>query len=216
MTLCGKPLLGWPIAAAAGSKYVDKVIVSTDSQHFADIAKAEGAEVPFLRPAELAADNSTSFLFLKHALDFFEAEQFKYCVLLEPTSPLTDSDDIDSALEQLDQMSNSSDSIIGVSKLEATHPDFNVTVNSDGHIRSWCSDGFSSAGRRQDLKDIFFFEGSLYISKVSALLSNEGFYHDKTLPYVVPKWKSFEIDDFTDFVCIEAIMKNLSKIKEMS
>ena len=61
--------------------------------------------------------------------------------------------------------------------------------------------------RRQDLPDIFFFEGSVYVSKCDAYIQKKAFYHDKTLPYIVPKWKSFEVDDIVDFTIIEAMMR---------
>lgn len=214
--LCGKPLLGWPITAARGSKYVDKVVISTDSQQYADIAVQLGAEAPFLRPSKLASDTASSFDVVKHVVDFFKntGKTFDYLVLLEPTSPLTEPIDIDLALERLEKRQSIADSIIGVSKLESAHPCFNVTVDKKSRITPWYTDDFSSAGRRQDLDNIYFFEGTLYISKMEALLKHKGFYHERTLAYKVPKWKSFEVDDITDFYCIESIMKNLQKIKE--
>jgi N-acylneuraminate cytidylyltransferase/CMP-N,N'-diacetyllegionaminic acid synthase len=215
MSLCGKPLLGWPVSAACHSKFIDKVIVSTEDQKIADIALAQGAEIPFLRPEEFASDTATSFSVIKHALDFFkhEREEFEYCILLEPTSPLTESDDIDTALSKLEMNKNFADSIVGVSKIEAMHPVFDVRINEKGLIIPYVSDCFSAAGRRQDLDELFFFEGSLYISKTDSLLSKESFYHDRTLGYIVPKWKSLEIDDLVDFLCVEAVMKNLHQIK---
>ena len=69
--------------------------------------------------------------------------------------------------------------------------------------------------RRQDVKETYFRDGSLYISRVATFLSKKSFYHEKTLPFIVPYWKSFEIDTYLDFLCIEAIMTNIEKIKSM-
>lgn len=215
--LNGKPLVGWPIAAAKGSKYVDRVIVSTDDKEIARAAVEQGAEVPFLRPAELAADKAHRTDVIKHAIEFCrqQSQEYDYLVFLEPTSPLTESKDVDSALEMLNSKMEIADSIVGVAKAESAHPAFTVIVNKQGLMQPYSGQEFGEALRRQDITDAYFFEGTLYISKVDSFLEKE-FYHKRTLAYIVPKWKSFEIDDIVDFVCIEAIMKNLDKIKEDS
>lgn len=213
--LCGKPLVAWPIHAAKSSLYVDKIIVSTDDPQIADIARREGAEVPFLRPEELAADDSTTISVIVHAINFLSeiGEIFEHCILLEPTSPLTESYDINRALELLESMRTKADSIVGVSEVVSAHPVFDVKINQRGLISSYVGDDFTGAVRRQDIEKLYFFEGSLYISDVKILLEKQTFYHSRTLPYIVPKWKSFEVDDMVDLICIEAIMKNLDKIK---
>ncbi len=208
-----KPLVAWPVKAALNSQYIDKVIVSTDSEEIADVASACGAEVPFIRPASLAGDNSTTFSVIRHLVDYYEKnhETFDYFILLEPTSPLTTSDDIDKAIMKLEEHRNVADSIVGVSKLESFHPQFCVEITSEGFIDQYMGD-LGSSTRRQDLKDLYFREGSLYLSKTKALIDNKGFYHKRTIPYIVPKWKSFEVDDIVDFICVEAIIKNLNML----
>ena len=134
-------------------------------------------------------------------------------MLLEPTSPLTESTDIDDALEELDSHRDIADSIVGISKVEATHPVFDVKINSKGLIKPFYVDDFSKPIRRQDIPEVYFFDGSIYLSDVPVLLLKKSFYHERTLPYVTPKWKSFEIDAMVDFICVEAIMKNLDIIK---
>jgi len=212
--LAGRPLVGWPIQAAKRSTYVDRVVVSTDDYEIAKVAQEQGAEVPFLRPKELAQDTSTTFSVLEHAIEHFKKVEkvYEYCLLLEPTSPLTQSSDVDQALERLDENRDVADSIVGVSKVEAAHPTFDVTINEKGLIKPYLPDGFSKIGRRQDLDDLYYFEGSLYISKITVLLQKKTFYHERTLPYIVPRWMAFEIDELVDFICIEAIMKNRDRI----
>ena len=212
--LCGKPLLGWPIQAAKKSKYVDKIIVSTDDEKIKKVALHQGAEVPFLRPKDLANDESKSADVIEHAINFLqESNNFDYIILLEPTSPLTETIDIDQALEILDSKRNIADCIVGVSKVENTHPLFDVVINSENLIVPYIQSGFGSATRRQDLDELYFFEGSLYISDVKVFLNKKTFYHDRTLSYIVPKWKSFEIDHMVDFICVEAIMKNIQLLR---
>jgi len=206
--LCGRPLLGWPIKAAKESIYVDRIVVSTDDPEIAAVAVSQGAEIPFIRPEELAMDQSSSASVIEHAISFLaeKGDTFSYLILLEPTSPLTDAEDIDKALLTLHSKRHLADSIVGVSKLEGTHPVFNVVFDKDGLIKPFMKPEFESVFRRQDVEDVFFFEGSLYISDLSVFLKKMTFYHGRTLPYIVPKWKSFEVDDIVDFKIIEALM----------
>ena len=216
INLNGKSLLGWPIEASKNSQYIDKIVVSTDDELIAQTAQNFGAEIPFLRPAELATDESTSIVVIEHALMFFKEKgiDFDYLVFLEPTSPLTEATDINRALEALE--SNSlADSIVGVSLVESTHPVFDVSINKQGLIEPYLTKNFSSAGRRQEIEEVYFLDGSLYISDTSVLLQKRGFYHERTMPYIVPKWKAFEVDDLVDLLCIETIMKNKERIKAM-
>ncbi len=206
--LCGLPLLGWPIKAAKKSKYVDRIVVSTDDQKIAEVVVSLGAEVPFLRPAELATDQASSASVIEHAVSFLagKGDTFSYLILLEPTSPLTETEDVDKALLTLHSNRHVADSIVGVRKLEGTHPVFNVVIGEDGLIHPFLKPKFESVYRRQDIEDVFFFEGSLYISDLSVFLEKMSFYHERTLPYIVPKWKSFEVDDIVDLKIIEALM----------
>ena len=215
--LAGIPLLAWPINAALGSNYIDRVVISTDSQEFADIAISYGAEAPFLRPEHLASDKSSSMDFILHAIEFFEnqGELFDYVVLLEPTSPLTESIDIDNAVNVLFSNREVADSILGVTLLETTHPAFTVSIESDGLIKPFMSATFEDLPRRQDLQPLYSLDGSLYISSTKALKERKSFCHDRTLPFITSKYKSFEVDDLIDFVCIEAMVERLEEINSV-
>jgi len=213
--LCGLPLLGWPINAALGSKYIDSVIVSTDDQKIAELAKELGAETPFIRPDKIATDTSPTHETLLHALDYLasKGQDFDYIVLLEPTSPLTESSDIDNALDILESNHEIADAIVGVSKVHATHPSFCISINSKGLVKPYQGKAFDLPVRRQEIDDVYFFDGSLYISEVKKYRQETTFYHDRTLPYVVPQWKSLEVDTLLDFVLIETVMKNRNQFK---
>lgn len=208
--LGGKPLLAWPIAAARGSRYVDRVVISTDSPEFAVLAVEAGAEAPFLRPAVLAGDTASSVDVILHAIDFLEAsgERFEYVVLLEPTSPLTESSDIDRALEMLFAQRTVADSIVGITAHVSAHPAFAVSRASSGLISPHASPDFGALPRRQDIAPLYALDGSLYASSVASIRERRSFYHDRTLSYVTPRWKSFEVDDLLDFICIEAVLAN--------
>lgn len=206
--LGGKPLLAWPIAAARQSRYVDRVIISTDDSEFAAIAEAAGAEAPFLRPAALANDTASSIAFIEHALETLAAagDSYDFLVLLEPTSPLTEASDVDAALETLMARRADADAIVGVTALVSNHPAFAVRINSGGLMEPFSAASFGHLPRRQETEPLYSLDGSLYVSTTEALARERSFCHERTLPYVTPRWKSLEVDDLVDFICIEAVL----------
>lgn len=214
--LQGKPLLSWPISTAKASRYIDKVIISTDSVDFAKIAQEAGAEAPFLRPVELASDTAPSIAFILHAVDTLEetGEQYDYLVLLEPTSPLTETEDVDTALEKLVANREKADSIVSVAELVSTHPAFAVHLDGAGFMSPYAAETFGQLPRRQDIAPLFSLDGSLYISSVEALRTYRGFCHKRTLSHIMPRYKSYEVDDLVDFICIEAILAQRDMIKQ--
>lgn len=204
--LLGKPLIAWSIEHAQKSKLVDEIFVSTDSREIADVAEQYGVKVPELRPAELAVDTAPSSVFIEYTINKYKSEgiDFDYFILLEPTSPLREVEDVDNSIIEL--IDNPEfDSIVGVCKAEDVHPAFMVKIDNSGKLQPYETE--MKALRRQDLPDVFYFEGTVYVSKCSAFLNKKAFYHDSTLPYIVPKWKAPEVDDIIDFITIEAIMK---------
>lgn len=204
--LCGKPLIAWSIEHALQSKYIDELYISTDSLDIALVAEQCGVKVPELRPNEYASDTAPSSAFILYTIEKLknEGQTFDYFILLEPTSPLRDVEDIDCSIEMLVNTPDA-DSIVGLCKAEDIHPAFMVKISIDGLLSPYEAE--MKTLRRQELSDVFFFEGTVYVSKVNAFIEKKAFYHDKTLPYIVPKWKSYEVDDIIDFTIIEAIMK---------
>jgi len=203
---CGKPLINWTIEQGMACNYIDKVLVSTDSEEIASIAVQAGANAPFLRPLELANDTASSLDVLLHAVDFLQSagESFHYIVMLEPTSPLRDVSDIEGSLELLVNKVGV-ESVVGVAKAEGTHPSFLFTVQ-EGLMSPMLGEQPTGL-RRQDLeKDYYYLEGSVYVSSIEALKINKGFYHASTAPWVVDRYKAIEIDEFCDFITAEALM----------
>ena len=213
LSLKGNPLIHYPITAAKDSLYVDRIIVSTDSEKIADIAKTHGAEVPFLRPLNLASDTTTSSEVIIHMLEVLNTElaDFEYLILLEPTSPLTTGDDIDRALIELDS-NNKFTALTSVSKIESSHPEYCLSID-DNKIQPYKGKFPGKSMRRQEIEDLYFLDGSLYLSRIKDFIKTKSFYHEKTLPFIVPYWKSFEIDTYLDLICIEAIMNNIDEIQ---
>jgi N-acylneuraminate cytidylyltransferase/CMP-N,N'-diacetyllegionaminic acid synthase len=212
--LAGKPLVAWPVGAARGSACVDKVLCTTDDPEIRDIALAHGAQAPFLRPAHLASDTASSIDAIVHAIDHLAAqgEHYDYIVVLEPTSPLTTSADVDKALATLHARRDDADAIVGVSKVESTHPEYDVRLGADGRISPYLAPDFKSLKRRQDIEPLHFLEGSLYISTLASLRAEHGFYHSRTLGYEVPRWKSVEIDELADFLFVETLLAHRDQL----
>ena len=210
--LCGKPLIAWSIEAGLGSKYTDEVMVTTDSDEVASIARAFGASVPFMRPTELASDTSTSFEAIKHAIEFYENElqkKFDYIVLLEPTSPLREKDDIDGMIEKIISMEDQFDAIVSLGEVHE-HPSIMKKIVGNGNEPYYKE--LVMATRRQDNEVAYFPYGVAYILKTQTLLEEKSFYPHRTTHRIIKRYQCYEIDDIYDFLAIENIMKHEWKI----
>lgn len=207
LKMCGKPLIAWTIEKAKMSKYLDMVLVTTDSQEIADISKHFGAYVPFLRPAELATDKSSTYDALRHSLTYLKQEGriFDYIVLLEPTSPLREDDDIDRMLEQLVAMENVFDSIISIGEIDE-HPSI-VKRLSGLRLEPFCPELLQTS-RRQDNELAYFPYGVAYIAKTDVLLAENTFYTQRCTYFKIKHYQNYEIDDIYGFLCAERIMKH--------
>jgi N-acylneuraminate cytidylyltransferase/CMP-N,N'-diacetyllegionaminic acid synthase len=213
LNLNGLPLISWSIKEALESQYIDQVVVSTDSVEIQEIAIKFGAEAPILRPPKLADDSSQTYTAIEHMLDFYKIsrqQEFEFVVLLEPTSPLRTFEDIDNAIEKLG-LHPKATSIVGVGRSETQHPDFLVNIGTEGFISSLAGTNVYSK-RRQDISPVFFLEGSIYISRTDSLREFKSFYQDRTIAVEFPKWKTFEIDDLTDFLIVEKLLQNKSRL----
>lgn len=204
--LNGKPLIGWTIDAAIDSKVFDSLIVSTDSADIAGVASTYGVEVPFLRPDYLSGDTASSIDVVEHAINYLRSQghNYDYLVLLEPTSPLREPSDIVNSLELMTK--TGADSVVSVCMAETQHPKYMFRLGNDSGLVPY-EGGLFSPLRRQEIDRLFFLEGTVYASSIDTLLSKRVFCHERTVGYVVPKWKSLEIDDMVDFVMVESIMQ---------
>jgi len=210
--LCGKPLVAWTINSALKSKLLTDVILSTDSIKIAEIGKKFGVKVPFLRPSKYAKDDTPSVDAIEHAIKWLRkiGKNYEFVVLLEPTSPLRDHHDIDRAIRKI--FNNKVDSLVSVSKAESLNPAYLYIKSKTGKIKPFKFYRKKDI-RRQDIEPVYFLEGSIYISRVSTLLKKRTFCQKNTLMYVVPKWKSLEIDDSLDLILAKAIIRNRQKVK---
>jgi CMP-N,N'-diacetyllegionaminic acid synthase len=210
--ICGKPLIAWSIEAGIESQYIDEVMVTTDSEEIANIARVFGASVPFIRPVELAGDTATSFEVVQHALSFYERElrkKFDYLVLLEPTSPLREKGDIDGMLKKISSLEDEFDAIVSLGEVPA-HPSILKKVVGN-EIEPFCKE-LGITTRRQDNEIAYFPYGVAYIVKTQTLLEEKSFYPSRTTHQIIKRYQCYEIDDIYDYLAIENIMKYEWKI----
>ncbi len=205
--LCGKPLIAWSIEKARKSCHLDVVLVTTDSPEIADVARQYGAAVPFLRPAELATDHASTYEVIRHALAHYrttEGREFDYIVMLEPTSPLREDQDIDRMLEVLDTRADDFDAIVSVGQV-TEHPSIMKRLVGD-RIEPFCPELVQTT-RRQDNVPAYFPYGVAYIAKTRALLEENTFYTRRCTYFTIKRYQNYEIDDIYDFLCVESVMK---------
>lgn len=212
LPLLGKPLISWTIEQALACCYLDTVLVSTDDPEIADIARTSGAEVPFIRPAALAADSSPVSDTILHALRFLEDHGSTYdlLVLLEATSPLRKYDDLNNAIEAIANTWDDADCLVSVGEIHLESP-FIARIITNGRVTPFIESDYF---QRQQLPKTFFPYGVIYASKIDTFVKHLSFCQPRTIPYQIERWQNYEIDDKYDFACVEAIL-NL-KQKEQS
>ncbi len=205
---CGKPLVAWTIEQALSSQYIDSVVVTTDDMEIARVSKSFGAEVPFLRPKEIAQDQSQIYESVIHCLDYFKEnnKEFDLIVLLEPTSPLRDVYDMDKAIEKI-CMTNDIKSIVSVCLLGGTHPEYLVTLSKEKNfIRKYYGDKMGKL-RRQEFYEVYYIVGCFAIFYPEYYRRNLGLYNSKTAGYPVSRYQSVDIDEKFDLIIGEAVIK---------
>jgi N-acylneuraminate cytidylyltransferase len=207
--LAGLPLIAHSIQLARLCPEISRVVVSTDSQEIISVAQKYGAETPFVRPAELAADDTPMWPVIRHALQSVEersAQSYDYLVLLDPTSPGRLPEDIHGAIGKL-HASSKAVGIIGVSQPEF-NPIWHCVVEKDGFMSDMFEDG-SKYNRRQDLPTVYRINATLYIWKAD-FVRNEpsGWRQSPHLMYEVPEARAIHIDDVNEFERADLMIRN--------
>lgn len=204
--LLGKPLIAWTIEQALQCKQINDVIVSTDSLLIADVAKAYGAKVPFIRPFELATDSAGKWQVWQHALSFYEnfyGKKVDLFVDLDCTAPLREVDDISNAIAQY--FASDVDGIFSVCQARK-NPYFNMIEIVDGYQRI-----SKSASRqivcRQDAPKVYEHVASIYVLSPEYVRNGTGLLSGRTLGYDIGAAKSIDIDSEFDFEFVEYLMR---------
>ena len=203
---CGKPIIAYSIKAAIDSKLFDEVMVSTDDEEIADIAKKYGASVPFLRSAENSNDFATTTDVLKEVLSCYNEKlhkKYDYFACIYPTAPFVTSNKIKEAFKLL--LKSSADSIMTVTKY--SFPPQRSLVSQDGYLKYQYPE-FSKT-RSQDLEPIFHDCGQFYICKTDIFSKKGLLITDKTIPYEVPEEEVQDIDNYSDWNIAEIKYKTI-------
>ena len=204
--LLGKPLIGYAIAAAKESKYVDTVVVSTDDEAIAAVARNCGAEVPFMRPAELATDTARTIPVLQHAVSYYESkgEVFDLIVLIQPTSPGVLAEDVDAAIEKL--LQSGANSCVSICEI-TDRPELMYRLADDGHITPYVG---GSEARSQDMPPLYRLNGAVYVTPRDTLMKENKIYDDQNgTAILMPRERSTDIDTPLDFALAETLMRGV-------
>ena len=195
------PLLCHSVNAALKSKLFNKVILSTDSEKYAQIGLSAGAEI-IMRGDELSNDNATSYMVLKDFLER-ETEEFDYFVLLQPTSPFRTAEHIKEACLKFEQNFDRVDFLVSVCK--ASHPSVLIKpIDDDGLLKHFDTD-FSSYKRQNSVE--YYPNGAIYIAKPQAYLDKKHFFGERSLSYIMNDEDSVDIDSPLDYEFAKFLMQ---------
>ena len=199
--LGNKPLIAWTIEEAKNSKYIDRLILSSEDEEIIEIAKKWGCEVPFVRPPELAQDNTSGIEPVIHAINNME-RKYDYVVLLQPTSPLRTVGDIDGCIEKCVQ----EDALSCVSICQAEHsPYWMYILSEQGKMQKLIeAENYTC---RQDLPVVYRLNGALYVARTEFVLKEKSFISDETIGYVMNPEHAVDIDTEVDFLLGELLIK---------
>jgi len=206
LDLAGKPMIAWTIEAAINSKYIDRVVVSTDDSEISTISKHYGGDVPFIRPADLAKDTSTSMEVIIHAISKLEEleSHYEYIIFLQPTSPTRNVKHIDEVVELL--LMKNADSIISVSAVN--HPIEWTNILPDDHSMNGFFLPEYQGMRSQDFPKRYMINGAIYLNNTKVLKMTRSLINCGTgFAYIMEKENSIDVDTHFDFMMAETILR---------
>jgi N-acylneuraminate cytidylyltransferase/CMP-N,N'-diacetyllegionaminic acid synthase len=208
----GKPLIAWTIEAALNADSISRLIVTTEDDEIAETARKFGAEIPFKRPDELAGDNVGGLDPIVHALEWLkEHENYSpdYFMLLQPTSPLRTSEDIEKAVAIT--LESNANNLISISEIRE-HPCNAMMVDEQGMMKNFLgvdlNDLIKKYPRRQDLPPAYIENGAVYLSRTETFLKNRSFYDPAPHAMVMSKENSVDIDNMLNLYVAESILRS--------
>ena len=197
--IAGKPLIAWTIEAALAAKGVERVVVSTEDEEIAAVAREWGADVPFMRPAELASDEAPGIAPVLHAIE--QLPDHDALVLLQPTSPLRTAAHIDAMLAFAERSGASS--VVSVREV-GDHPAWMFRRDADGALHRY--DTSADAARRQDLSDLYTLNGAMYWIETKRLRETKALVSEDTLGFTMDDESSVDIDTMLDWRLAEVLL----------
>jgi CMP-N,N'-diacetyllegionaminic acid synthase len=206
-SVAGKPLIAWTLQAASAARSLDRVIVSSEDAEIIAVARMFGADVPFVRPAELARDDTPGIDPVIHAIR--ELPGFDLVVLLQPTSPLRSAADIDAGVELI--VSSGAQCCVSMTEAD-NHPYWTYRVNSAGRLAPFIDLPPGVATRRQDLPLALAVNGAVYVARIPWLIEHRTFLGADTVALVMPASRSVDIDSIEDLDAAErALMQQMGQ-----
>lgn len=207
--LGGKPLIAYSIEVAKKSPLIDRVIVTTDSPEIARVAEEYGAEVPFIRPSELAQDDTPAYPVLRHTLKFLEEkENFKpdIIVWLEPPNPFRTAEKIDEAIK-IFEADKEADSMRGV--CEPFQNPFKMWILNGKYLEPLMKQEGTDYNSlpRQKLRKVYWQNGYIYLLRYDTVMKKGNFHGDKILPFILSKDEFIDIDSEEDLKLAEYYLK---------
>ncbi len=207
LKLADKPLIAWTIEASLKSPYIDEVIVSTDDVEIAEISRSYGADVPFIRPPELATENASSIDVLKHAVLTLKNldRHFDYLILLQPTSPLRKATHINEAI----QMYVDKKAKVVISVCEVSHPiEWTGLLPDDLSMDDFFLQELHGK-RSQDLPQRYRLNGAIFIINIHEFLKhNSIILKEGSYGFIMDREDSVDIDNHIDFKFAEFLIHN--------
>jgi N-acylneuraminate cytidylyltransferase/CMP-N,N'-diacetyllegionaminic acid synthase len=191
--VAGRPLIAYTIRAALEARCIDRLIVSTDSEEIAEVACSLGAEVPFLRPPELARDSTAGIAPILHAirwLDRNESYRPGLVACLQPTSPLRTARDIDAAVGLA--LDRNAEAVVSVAPV-CSHPYWMKQIDAAGRLLDAAALP-RPFKQRQELPRLYALNGAIYLARRDVLLDHETWYTERTFAYIMPPERSLDID----------------------
>ncbi len=205
--LNGKPLIAYAIETALNTRQIDRVIVSTDDENIAKVALIYGAEIPFMRPKFLASDTAQAIDNYIYTIDRLEKEgneKIEAFVVLQPTSPLRITEDVDGAINMF--LQKEADSVISYSP--ESHPvKWHKYLSEDGRFENIFDDNIAN---RQDNRPSYYPNGAVYVFRTS-MIRERKYYTDKSYGYIMPRTRSVDIDFLEDFEYAEFLLSRRNK-----
>lgn len=201
-----KPMIAHAVLAAKKSKYIDRIVVSTDDPAIVKVVKKYGAEVPFVRPAEFASDTAPTLPVLQHAVRFYENElKFKpdLIILVQTTNPLIKAEDIDKTIETL--FKTKTNTCFTVTEI-SQRPEWMYRLDGK-KPELFIKKGDGLKTRSQNLPRLGIINGTVYAMKYDTLIKKNKIYDKNTSVYIMPRDRSVDIDNYFDFKIAEALIK---------
>lgn len=202
LPVAGKPLIAWTIEAGRASKYIDRLILSTDDPEIAETGRTWGVEVPFTRPAALARDDTPTMDVIRHALQMLPG--YELIVVLQPTSPLRLPEDIDGCLEEM--LRRGAQTCASVTE-SGYVPEWMYRLDASGRLHPVVARS-ESVRRRQDSEGTYVLNGAVYVGFRSVFENQDYLVDRNTVAYLMPRQRSFDVDELLDLQICEWLIQS--------